>query len=97
MNVGPGSVVYYICNIYYLFLLFKNNFYVYYFLFLRFFIYLFMRDTERETETQAKGESGSMQEARCGTRSGTLGSRPESKADTQPLSHLGIRPPPFFF
>ena len=30
-------------------------------LFLRFFkIYLFMRDTEREAETQAKGEAGSM-------------------------------------
>ena len=31
------------------------------------FIYLFMRDTEREAETQAEGEAGSMQEARCGT------------------------------
>ena len=30
-----------------------------------------MRDTERETETHADGgEAGSMQEARCGTRSG---------------------------
>ena len=27
------------------------------------FIYLFMRDTERETETQAEGEAGSMQGA----------------------------------
>ena len=27
------------------------------------FIYLFMRDTEREAETQAEGEAGSMQEA----------------------------------
>ena len=33
------------------------------------FIYLFMRDTEREAETQAEGEAGSMQEARRGTRS----------------------------
>ena len=35
------------------------------------FIYLFMRDTEREreAETQAEGEAGSMQGARCGTRS----------------------------
>ena len=33
------------------------------------FIYLFMRDTERkrEAETQAEGEAGSMQGARCGT------------------------------
>ena len=28
-----------------------------------------MRDTEREAETQAGGEAGSMQGARCGTRS----------------------------
>ena len=27
------------------------------------FIYLFMRDTEREAETQAEGEAGSMQGA----------------------------------
>ena len=31
------------------------------------FIYLFMRDTEREAETQAEGEAGSVQGARCGT------------------------------
>ena len=39
------------------------------FFFLRF--YLFMRDTEkeREAETQAEGEAGSMQGAQCGTRS----------------------------
>ena len=33
------------------------------------FIYLFMRDTQREAETQVEGEAGSMQGARCGTRS----------------------------
>ena len=33
------------------------------------FIFLFMRDTEREAETQAEGEAGPMQGARCGTRS----------------------------
>ena len=33
------------------------------------FIYLFMRDTEREAETQAEGEAGSMQGTPCGTRS----------------------------
>ena len=35
--------------------------------------YLFMRDTEgereKEAETQAEGEAGSMQGARCGTQS----------------------------
>ena len=31
------------------------------------FIYLFMRDTEREAETQAEGEAGPMQRARRGT------------------------------
>ena len=33
------------------------------------FIYLFMRDTQREAETQAEGEAGPMQGARCGTQS----------------------------
>ena len=33
------------------------------------FIYLFMRDTEGEAETQADGEAGSMQGAQCGTQS----------------------------
>ena len=30
----------------------------------KYFIYLFMRDTETEAETQAEGEAGSMQGAR---------------------------------
>ena len=29
------------------------------------FTYLFMRDTHREAETQAEGEAGSVQGARC--------------------------------
>ena len=33
------------------------------FFFFKDFIYLFMRDTEREAETQAEGEAGSMQGA----------------------------------
>ena len=33
------------------------------------FIYLFMRDTQREAETQAEGEAGSPQGAQCRTRS----------------------------
>ena len=32
-------------------------------------IYLFMRDTKRESETKAEGEAGSLWGARCGTRS----------------------------
>ena len=39
------------------------------FIYFKDFIYLFMRDTEREAETQAEGEAGSMQGAPCGTRS----------------------------
>ena len=38
------------------------------FIFFKIF-YLFMRDTEREAETQAAGETGSMQGAQCGTQS----------------------------
>ena len=30
-------------------------------------MYLFMRKTEREAETQAEGEAGSTQGAQCGT------------------------------
>ena len=56
-----------------------------------------MRDTEREAETKAEGEASSSQEARCGTQSQTPGSRPEPKADAQPLSHPGIPPHDFLF
>ena len=37
------------------------------FFFLRFLFYLSMRDTQREAEAQAEGESGSIQGAQCGT------------------------------
>ena len=47
-----------------------------------------MRDTE--AESQAEGEAGSLQEPDVGLDPETLGSRPESKADAQPLSHSGI-------
>ena len=48
-----------------------------------------MRDTEkeREAETQAEGEAGSMQGAQCGTQSWDSRSCPGPKAGTQPLSH----------
>ena len=45
----------------------------------KYFIYLFMRDTEREAETQAKGEAGSMQEAGRGIRSRVSRIRPGLK------------------
>ena len=48
----------------------------------------------REAETQADGEAGFQQGARCRTRSWNPGITPEPKADTQPLSHPGA--PPFF-
>ena len=56
-----------------------------------------MRDAEREreAETQAEGEAGSMQEPDVGLHPGTPGSHLEPKTDTQPLSHLGI--PLFIF
>ena len=41
------------------------------------------RHRERDAETQAEGATGSLWEARCGTRSHALGSRPETKVDTQ--------------
>ena len=47
-----------------------------------------MRDTEKEAETQEE-EAGSLQAAWCGTQSQDPGSRPELKADAQPLSHPG--------
>ena len=46
-----------------------------------------MRDTQREAETQAEGEAGSLREPNAGLDPGTPGSRPEPKAATQPLSH----------
>ena len=50
-----------------------------------------MRDTEREkeAETQAEGEAGSMQGARCGTRSQDSRITPWAEGRAEPLSHLG--------
>ena len=47
-----------------------------------------MTDTCREAETQAEGEAGSLWGLHLRTP-GSLGSPPEPKADTQPLSHPG--------
>ena len=49
------------------------------------------RDSERERQRHEQREkTGSMQEAQCGLDPGSPGSRPEPKADVQPLSHPGI-------
>ena len=42
-------------------------------------VFIHGRYTERKGETQAEGEAGSMQGARCGTQSRILGSHPEPK------------------
>ena len=49
-----------------------------------------MRDTEKEAETQAEGEAGYMQGARCGTQSQDLIPLPGPKAGAEPPSPPGI-------
>ena len=49
-----------------------------------------MIDIEREAETQAEGEAGSMLGARHRTRSRDSRMAPGPKAGTKPLSHPGI-------
>ena len=61
-------------------------------LFLRIFIYLFMRDTHTERQRHRKREK---KQAPCrqpdmGLDPGMQESHPELKADTQPLSHPGV-------
>ena len=46
-----------------------------------------MRDTEREAETQAEGEAGSMLGNRRGTRSWVSRVRPLAEGGTKPLNH----------
>ena len=62
---------------------------------LKYFIYLFMRDTERErereAETQAEGEAGSMQGAQRGTRSRVSRIMLWAEGSAKPLSHPGCR------
>ena len=48
-----------------------------------------MRDTEREAETQAEGEAGSMQGARHGTQSQVSRIRPWTEGSAKLLSHPG--------
>ena len=54
-----------------------------------------MRDTEREAETQAEGEAGSMQGAQHGTRSWVSRITPQAEGSAKPLSHQGC-PRDFF-
>ena len=58
-------------------------------IFFKDFIYLFMRVTEGEAETQAEGEAGSMQGARRETRSQVSRITPWTEGGAKPLSHLG--------
>ena len=56
-----------------------------------------MRHTEREAETWAKGEAGSLWEPDAELDPRTKGSRPEPKADTQAVSHPGAPLPQRFW
>ena len=52
---------------------------------------MIVTEREREAETQAEGEAGSMhREPDVGFDPGSPGSRPVPKADGQPLSHPDI-------
>ena len=57
--------------------------------FLIFFKILFIYSWEKEAETQAEGEAGSMQGNWCGTRSGVSRVTPWAKGAAKPLSHPG--------
>ena len=62
--------------------------------FLKDFIYLFIemqRERERGAETQAEGEAGSTQRARCGTRSRVSRIMPLAAGGTKLLRHQGCR------
>ena len=57
-----------------------------------------MRDTERKRQRHRQREKQDPhREPNAGFNPGTLGSRPEPKADTQPLSHPGVPGCSFFF
>ena len=69
--------------------------FIYFFILFYFFKFLFIHDRhtvrEREAETQAEGEAGSMhREPDVGFDPGSPGSRPGPKAGAKPLRHTGI-------
>ena len=49
-----------------------------------------MKDLEREVEPRQREKQAPWRKPNVGLHPGTLGSCPEPKADTQPLSHPGI-------
>ena len=55
-----------------------------------------MRERKREAETQAVGEAGSTQGARCGTQSRVFRIMPWAEGGTKPLNHPGCPPSGFF-
>ena len=60
---------------------------IYFYYFLK---VLFIHETQRERETETEGEAGSMQGARCGTRSWVPRVRPWAEGKHPTVSHLGI-------
>ena len=60
-------------------------------LFFLIFFFMIVTEREREAETQAEGEAGSMhREPDVGFDPGSPGSRPGPKAGAKPLRHPGI-------
>ena len=69
----------------------KEKNYLFFIIFLRFYLFIHDRHREREAETQAEGEAGSMhREPDVGLDPGTPGSRPGPKTGAKPLRHPGI-------
>ena len=64
----------------------KNIFLFYLYIHKRHRIFMY---SQREAETQAEVKAGSSHEPDVGCDSRALGSQPEPKANTQPLSHPG--------
>ena len=57
--------------------------------FLRFYVFIHERHREKGRQRQRENQAP-CREPDVGLNPGTLGSRSEPKADTQPLSHLGV-------
>ena len=58
------------------------------------FLFIHERHTQREAETQAEGEAGSMQGARCGTWSWVSRIMPWAEGGAKPLSHWATQGSP---
>ena len=57
--------------------------------FFNFYLFMIVTYTEREAETQAEGEAGSMQGTQHGTPSQVSRITPPAKGGAKPLSHWG--------